>query len=326
MSRGDAGWDRLGVGDLIALWVKDRSTAMNVAMAGLLDPGPLLSAGGQIDLPRVRADVADRLDRVPSLRRRIRRTGPGQGRPVWVDDQDFDIGLHVFAVDLPGADLDAFLSWAASWAACRLSRDRPLWRICFVSGLASGEIGVVVVVHHAMADGVAGAALAAALLDGAAAATVPRSHWRPSAPPTRSELARDAATRMAELRRMIAGLGRRRAHRTDMRETLAALQCTAPGLPLPAPSGDARVTASVSWPLADVRAVAHAHGATVNDLMLAAVAAGMHRLLETSRLPADDLVLRVSVPVAGAPGSRNATLTAAARAARNRRIGRRARR
>jgi hypothetical protein len=40
--------------------------------------------------------------------------------------------------------------------------------------------------------------------------------------------------------------------------------------------------------------------------MLAVVAAGMRELLAARGLPTRDLVLRVSVPVAGAPGSRNA--------------------
>lgn len=301
------GWDRLGVGDLIAMWVEDRSTAMNIALAGVLDPDPLLDSTGRIRLTEARAAVAARLDRVPALRRRMHRTRVGQGRPVWSDDGDFDVTGHVHTVDLPGADTDAFLTWAASWAACRLDRDRPLWRIAFVGGLASGQVGVVVVVHHALADGVAGAALAAALLDAAVGETPPPSRWRPSPPPTSRELVRDAAaTRLAELRRLVARLGRHRAHRSDVRETLAALRSSAPDLHLPAPAGEARVTAAVGWPLEQVHALAHAHEATVNDVMLAVVAAGMRELLAARGLPTRDLVLRVSVPVAGAPGSRNA--------------------
>jgi diacylglycerol O-acyltransferase / wax synthase len=293
-------WERLGVGDLIPLLVEERGSAMNIALAGLLDAGPLVDGSGRLRVADLRAALDARLDRVPALRRRILRTRPGQGRPVWVDDAGFDIARHITAVALPGAGETAFLSWAASEAAHRLDRTRPLWRIAFASGLAGGRAGVVIVVHHAVADGVAGAALAATLLDSRPDQSPPPSAWQPTDPPSGPDLAREAlATRATGLRR----LARRPARpRTDLGDTLAALRATAPVLDLPAPRTADRRAAAVSWPLERVRAAAHAHAATINDVALAAVVAAVGRVAGPRRVTE----LRVSVPVAGAPGTQNA--------------------
>ncbi len=93
-------WERLTVGDRIPLWAEDRSTAMNIGMAGLLDPAPLLDGAGRLRLAEIRAAVDARLNRAPDLRRRIclarpaavvrRRpaarglplAAPGRGRPA----------------------------------------------------------------------------------------------------------------------------------------------------------------------------------------------------------------------------------------------------
>jgi hypothetical protein len=60
--------------------------------------------------------------------------------------------------------------------------------------------------------------------------------------------------------------------------------------------------------LAEVKAVAHAHGATVNDLLLAAVTGGLRELLLARGTPADGLTLYASVPVALRAGADTAAL------------------
>jgi WS/DGAT/MGAT family acyltransferase len=50
--------------------------------------------------------------------------------------------------------------------------------------------------------------------------------------------------------------------------------------------------------LAEVKEVAHGHGATVNDLLLAAVTGGLRALLLARGTPTDGLTLYASVPVA----------------------------
>jgi hypothetical protein len=129
---------------------------------------------------------------VPELRRHIRWTGFGQGRPAVVDDYDFDIGRHLTDVDLAGVDEPGFWGWCANRSVEPLDRDHPLWRVTLVTGLASGQVGVLVVMHHALADGIAGALQAQRLLDPAPDTTVTAQPWRPTPPPSPLALAVDA--------------------------------------------------------------------------------------------------------------------------------------
>jgi WS/DGAT/MGAT family acyltransferase len=64
------------------------------------------------------------------------------------------------------------------------------------------------------------------------------------------------------------------------------------------PVGGRRRLAVVRAGLAEVKAVAHAQGATVNDLLLAAVTGGLRELLLARGTPTDGLTLYASVPVA----------------------------
>src|SRR5215213_8241975 len=61
----------------------------------------VLGTAAGLDLTAVRDAVGERLQAVPRLRQRLVRTPFGAGRPVWVDDRDFDIRHHVTTVRCP---------------------------------------------------------------------------------------------------------------------------------------------------------------------------------------------------------------------------------
>ena len=46
-----------------------------------------------------------------------------------------------------------------------LPRSRPLWSATFVTGLADGGTGLVIVMNHVLADGIGGLAVLARLVD-----------------------------------------------------------------------------------------------------------------------------------------------------------------
>jgi diacylglycerol O-acyltransferase / wax synthase len=79
------------------------------------------------------------------------------------------------------------------------------------------------------------------------------------------------------------------------RETFAEVR--APKTSLNHPIGVGRSLAVVRSSLDLVKGIAHAHHATVNDVLLAAVPGGLRNLLGSRRERVDELVLRALVPV-----------------------------
>jgi diacylglycerol O-acyltransferase / wax synthase len=255
----------------------------------------LLDPAGGFDLKRARRLVAERVLAVPRLRQRLVRAPFGCGGPVWVDDPRFDVASHVREVACPGpGDERALLECSLSVVMTPLRRAAPLWSAVFITGLADGGLALVVVLHHALSDGVGGLAVLASLVDGPA--RVPRAGF-PRPAPSRARLAQDAwAGRLRALRR--AG---------QSWHLLRASMGAGGGLhpPRAAPcslnqhTGPRRQLAVVRADLAAVRAVAHRNGATANDAIVVAVAGALYTVLKTKGEPVDKLV--VTVPVSGRP-------------------------
>ncbi len=55
----------------------------------------VFASGESLAAGEVRDALADRICAVPRLRQQLVSTPPGCGRPVWVDDPDFDVARHV---------------------------------------------------------------------------------------------------------------------------------------------------------------------------------------------------------------------------------------
>ena len=95
--------ERTSPNDLTTLATDHGAVPMNIAAALLID------GGSDLGLPTVRSLLEQRLPRVPRLRQRILDTPLGHGRPVWVDDADFDLDRHLAHIRLDrstrGADV-----------------------------------------------------------------------------------------------------------------------------------------------------------------------------------------------------------------------------
>src|SRR4051812_25808293 len=146
-------------GELVNVWVDEPVAPFQIALLGLFDAGPFRAAAGGVDTAAIREVLTRRAAGLGAFRRRIATAGR---RPAWVEDPTDDPAAHITCAALPaGAD---HLDWAASRIVRRLDPSRPLWRID-VAALADGRVAVLIVVHHAVADGLRGIAMAAALLD-----------------------------------------------------------------------------------------------------------------------------------------------------------------
>lgn len=186
--------ERLSQLDLSNLHIEDHGLPMHVAALMFLDQaGP----SAELDLDILRVAVERRLHRVPRLRQILYRPRDGLGRPLWIDDPGFDIREHVrlHVVPAPG-DEPAVLRVCTELNAAPLDRARPLWEIWLLTGLAGGSSGLLIRLHHAVADGLAAVAMMEGLFAPDPADPSPDvSTWRRQPRPNTRELAADSLHR-----------------------------------------------------------------------------------------------------------------------------------
>ena len=283
--------DRASPADLMQFATDVGPAPMHVGAVLILGGGPGFS------VQEAQRLLDGRIRAVPRLRQRLRRAPPGCGRPFWSDDPAFDLRHHVRQLPCPApGDERALLDVAAAVTGEPLLRSRPLWSATFVTGLADGGTGLVIVMNHVLADGIGGLAVLARLVDpipglppaGLEAAPFPAPAPRPGA------LAADAWAGRAHRLTHLAGSLR------TIRQGFAELGATRPPRRQPPttlnrPTGPRRRLDVVAADLAAIRELGHAHGGTVNDVILAAVAGALQALL-ASRGEELDLVT-ASVPV-----------------------------
>ncbi|MGW4015465.1 wax ester/triacylglycerol synthase family O-acyltransferase [Rhodococcus ruber] len=301
-------FERLSPLDVGNLRVEDRGVPMHVAALVVVDGTPLCDAAGRLRLAAIRDHVERRTRRAPRLRQRLHRPPPGAGPPVWVDDPRFDISYHVRTRALPApGDEAALVRACAELDEPRLDRSRPLWEMWLLTGRDDETIALLVRLHHVVADGIAALELFGALLDTASvpADEGPADEGQVPVPTPVQVPSVHALVRDNLRRRTTAARHRIRAVRPTVAARRAALRMRqvralvrrskAPRVPFDGPVGPHRRLSLVRCDLAEIRRVAHAHGATVNDVVLAAVAAGVRRLLDARGVRDPDLVLTASV-------------------------------
>ncbi len=296
--------ERLTAEDQIMLW-PDALWPQEIGAIAVLDGAALLDSAGRVRIRAVRQAVAGRLHLVPRFRQLLYQPGRGLGGPLWVDAPAFNLADHVRVVPLPAPGDDAaLLCTVEHLRRHRLDRSRPLWEMCFLPGLPHGRVGLFVRTHHAIADGIAGVATFGAFLDPdpdrPAEPVVP---WTPEPLPTPRELFVDNVRRHGDrLGHALSTLAHPATAARGVRTAWPAMRDLFSARPAPATSlnrvvGPDRTLAVVRGDLDPVRQGAHAHGATVNDVLLTITAGGLRALLRSRGEPVDRLTPRIDVPV-----------------------------
>jgi len=283
-------YERLTAADTVFLRIETPHEPQHVGSLSVLDGDPLRGDDGRIRFDELRDHVDRRLQAVPRLRQRVMEVPYGQGRPVWVDDEHFDIGYHVrlTALPRPGDDeqLAALMSRVQSLA---LDRRRPLWEMWFVDGLADDRVGMIIKTHHALGDGIANVDLALALVDlepdPPADAEPERWVARPAPSPNtllvesvRDQLLRP--TRMAKT-----AIETVRDPRPAITSTWNVMRAIAEFAEKPTPAPwNVPVTPHRRWthatiPMEQVREVRQRHGVKLNDVVLAACTGALRQFL-----------------------------------------------
>ncbi len=297
-------YPRLSLADRSFLRFEYPNAPEHVAGLCIVEARPLLDASGRLDLEQVRRRLEARLVRVPELRRTMRRVPPLCGPPLWIDDPSFSLEHHVRTapVAAPG-DEAGLLGTTERLVAAPLDRSRPLWELWFLTGLEGGRLGILFKLHHAVADGLGAIALMTSLFDlDPDAPDPPSTEWRPAPAPAVLALFGDNVRRLAgsvtstlgHPLRLARGLAR------TLRDFAAMLRdrSGAPRTSLNALPGPARRVRVVHLDLDTARAVGHAHGTRVNDVVLCVVAGGVRDLLASRGERVTGLELKVMVPVA----------------------------
>ncbi len=279
---------------------------------GVLVCDPATMPGGY-SFDKIRRFIAGRLDRVPAFRRRLVTVPFGLGRPVWVDDADFDLDYHIRRAALPApGGPEELAAFAADIASRPLDRSKPLWETWIAEGVEGDKVAAVSKMHHATVDGVSGANIMGHLLDLEPKPVDDDGHaddWHPEQVPSELELLGRAlagrAARRLRLTRvaidmtqsMVGILGRR----VLKRDGAMATPFTSPPTPFNRAITPHRRLAMTTVPLEEVKAVKNKFNTTVNDVVLALCGSALRRYLDRRGvLPERPLLAAVPVSVHGA--------------------------
>lgn len=268
------------------------------------EPGCVLELDRPLAVGALRDRIGSVLAEIPRYRQRIARA-PLIGSLAWVDDDAFEIERHVGSVRVsaPGGprELDALV---ASLLTTPLPTAHPPWLVWTVEGLADGRGAMIAVVHHALVDGVAGIGLLERMLQVMPGAPKPRAFPRPPVRPRRPILERVFRRAAAEIRgrteawRQLATQLAPVRHAPELLELLRQGLRPASNLGLPSRLGGERSFATFTVELDATKALKHAFGATVNDVILACITGALRRFVARRGIDPDGLAnVRAMVPV-----------------------------
>jgi WS/DGAT/MGAT family acyltransferase len=296
--------DRLTSLDRLMLAASKR-WPQDIGALAILDATSVLGPTGELRIDVIREAIASRLHLVPRFRQVIHTPRRGLGGPLWVDAARFDIRDHiVIRPPLSETDEPSLLAVTEQLRSERFDPSRPLWRMWFMPGLPHGRVAMFVKLHHSIADGMAAMTTVAALLDADPHAPVtPAPPWTPTPLPSDRELFIDNTQRhlrtVGRAGSMFIRPGTTLRHAREawpaIRELLAEQPATRTSLDRMV--GPDRSLAVIRTTLDEVKAVAHAHDATVNDVLLALTAGGLRTVLRGRGEPVEGTTVRTYVPV-----------------------------
>lgn len=217
----------------------------------------------------------------------------GLHHPMWLDNAEIDWDYHLRRAQapVPGGrrEFDQIIGEIASTP---LDRDRPLWELHFVEGLADNRYVIVIKIHHALADGVASANLMELIMDrpgsvaDAAAEEVEKSsapYWSPSTGDLLRAAGRDHLAQIRALPQLVAETARgvsrvRRAkqERVEHPDMARPFQAPSTFMNHVLPSGRTYATATLAF--AEVKETSKHLGVTINDVVLTTAAGALRQL------------------------------------------------
>jgi WS/DGAT/MGAT family acyltransferase len=301
----------------------DESAHMHIGAIMVFDG---MKAGGAPSPEQLCGHLAERLGQLPRYSQRLSEphTG-GLSWPEWRPDPAFDLARQVSRAALPEPGGRTELQdWASAFFSQRLDRLRPLWEMVIVEGLEDGRWALATKTHHCMVDGVGSVDVGHLILD-----TQPRRSRRAAGGPrltadkpgpedAHEDSGGGSADPLGRVVRAWTGLlpmdtitsaAQAGVHgvmhpRDALRTATSALEMVAreeiraaPHTSLNDPIGTQRRFEVVRVPLAAINAIRAELGGTVNDVVLAVVASGLKKLLESRGETPPEQGVRAMVPM-----------------------------
>lgn len=302
---------RLAGADSLFIFNENRARHQHTLKIAVVDPA---GADMPVTSDALREQIREALPLLEPFRWRLVRVPFDLGHPYWIDAPHLDLDYHVqrVAVSAPGGPRE-FAEVISRIASVGLERDRPLWQVWFVEGLAGGQVAYVTKVHHSLADGVASERLLAeAFADRpdhtpmggteALEAESPPGWWKLLGLGI-ADVMRMLVALPALLLRTARAARRGRAHlrrdtdRSDRSES-GTRPFAGPHTRFDEPLTPYRWFAYETFDLAEIKRVGRAFGASVNDVVLAMAAGALRAYLHAhGELPEASLTAAVPVSV-----------------------------
>ncbi len=282
--------------DLMFLFSESRGHPANMGLLFLLDPP--VGAGPEFVREFYDALVAND-EFQPTFRKHPATIGGGIAQLAWAYDEHIDVDHHVRLSALPApARVRDLFELTSRLHASSFDRDRPLWELHVLEGLADGRFAMYVKLHHILFDGVALLNLVRRTYSVDPSDLGMRAMW---SLPWVSDQQSDLPSRPASLGKRvgsIAGLALStvKLARAALIEQQLTMPFAAPPSMFNVKIGQARQYAAQSWALERIMRVKQAAGVTVNDAVLAMCAGALrYYLIEQEALPDAPLIALVPV-------------------------------
>jgi diacylglycerol O-acyltransferase / wax synthase len=254
--------------------------------------------------------IRDRFMAYPRLRQKVVETATGT---FWQEDADFDLEYHVRLSALPGkGDKQSLERFVSQMASTPLDKTKPLWQFHLVEKYGGGS-ALIMRIHHCYADGIA-------LVQVILSMTESEPHPSKREPLAKNWLKDDGKAVHARM----GVIGRYMKMGEDLlekgldiyrdpglasviakeggeiaRELAVALSLSDD--PETILRGRLGVRKRVAWapplPLEEVKAIARAFDATVNDVLMASMAGALRSYMIERGENIDGVTIRATVPV-----------------------------
>ncbi|MFZ0733867.1 MAG: wax ester/triacylglycerol synthase family O-acyltransferase [Candidatus Sulfotelmatobacter sp.] len=298
--------DRLSWGDTVFLHLEREGMPLNVASVCLFE--------GEISLDDCVQFVASKLPLLPRYLKRVVPAPFGLGLPSWEYDPEFDLNRHVRGLTLKHGTDTELKALAGKIFSQVMDRRHPLWDMTVVRGLKGNRTGLILRMHHCLADGIAGVGIIHALLDTSPEAPrLPKRKFKfrvPSPPDpitsltagvldSYSDFVKRILSALTDLLTMAerAGANGRSLAASEFADLFPEITAFTERLRFNVIYRGPQKFAWTDIPLPEVKAIRHKSGTSINDVILALVTATIRRYCELHGDPVKGKLLRIMVPV-----------------------------